>query len=122
MVDTEMSELELWAEFTEKMKEGIVSSFDQNVMSFEEDVRRLDSQRQMPGWNYCTFFILKEGLTNAFEMMNLHEEALRQYDELEASFFQILRGIISKSKAPIVRVHVDCYLDAMAQTLMDISY
>ncbi|KAF9364317.1 hypothetical protein BGX34_001903 [Mortierella sp. NVP85] len=91
MVDTEMSEMELWAEFTEKMKEGIVSSFDQNVMSFEEDVRRLDSQRQMPGWNYCTFFILKEGLTNAFEMMNLHEEALRQYDELEASFFQILR-------------------------------
>ncbi|KAG0243649.1 hypothetical protein BGX31_010433 [Mortierella sp. GBA43] len=91
MADTEMSEMELWAEFTEKLKEGIISSFDQNVMSFEEDVRRLDSQRQMPGWNYCTFFILKEGLTNAYEMMNLPEEALKQYDELEASFFQILR-------------------------------
>ncbi|KAF8934989.1 hypothetical protein BGZ58_005309 [Dissophora ornata] len=91
MADTEMSEMELWADFTEKMKEGIVTSFDQNVLTFEEDIRRLDSQRQMPGWNYCTFFILKEGLTNAYEMLNLHEEALRQYDELEASFFQILR-------------------------------
>ncbi|KAF9354401.1 hypothetical protein BGX26_007772 [Mortierella sp. AD094] len=91
MADTEMSEMELWADFTEKMKEGILTSFDQNVMTFEEDIRRLDSQRQMPGWNYCTFFILKEGLTNAYEMMNLHEEALMQYDELEASFFQILR-------------------------------
>ncbi|KAG0366908.1 hypothetical protein BC939DRAFT_466538 [Gamsiella multidivaricata] len=91
MADTEMSEMELWADFTEKVKEGIVASFDQNVMTFEEDIRRLDSQRQMPGWNYCTFFILKEGLTNAYEMMNLHEEALMQYDELEASFFQILR-------------------------------
>ncbi|KAF9906523.1 hypothetical protein EC991_000530 [Linnemannia zychae] len=91
MADTEMSEMELWADFTDKMKEGIVTSFDQNVLTFEEDIRRLDSQRQMPGWNYCTFFILKEGLTNAYEMMNLHEEALRQYDELEASFFQILR-------------------------------
>ncbi|KAI1311282.1 hypothetical protein EDD11_003528 [Mortierella claussenii] len=91
MADTEMSEMELWADFTEKMKEGILNSFDQNVLTFEEDIRRLDSQRQMPGWNYCTFFILKEGLTNAYEMMNLHEEALRQYDELEASFFQILR-------------------------------
>ncbi|KAF9146695.1 hypothetical protein BGX30_010757 [Mortierella sp. GBA39] len=91
MADTEMSEMELWADFTDKMKEGIVTSFDQNVMTFEEDIRRLDSQRQMPGWNYCTFFILKEGLTHAYEMMNLHEEALRQYDELEASFFQILR-------------------------------
>jgi len=95
MADTEMSELELWADFTAKMKDGIVSSFDQNVLTFEEDIRRLDSQRQMPGWNYCTFFILKEGLTHAYEMMNLHEEALRQYDELEASFFQILRGIDS---------------------------
>ncbi|KAG0299826.1 hypothetical protein BGZ98_009724 [Dissophora globulifera] len=91
MADTEMSEMELWADFTEKMKEGIMTSFDQNVLTFEEDIRRLDSQRQMPGWNYCTFFILKEGLTNAYEMMNLHEDALRQYDELEASFFQILR-------------------------------
>ncbi|KAG0056417.1 hypothetical protein BGZ83_005132 [Gryganskiella cystojenkinii] len=91
MADTEMSEMELWADFTAKMKEGIVSSFDQNVLTFEEDIRRLDSQRQMPGWNYCTFFILKESLTNAYEMMNLHEEALRQYDELEASFFQILK-------------------------------
>lgn len=87
-----MSEMELWADFTAKMKDGIITSFDQNVMTFEEDIRRLDSQRQMPGWNYCTFFILKEGLTHAYEMMNLHEEALRQYDELEASFFQILRG------------------------------
>ncbi|KAG0346542.1 hypothetical protein BG004_001467 [Podila humilis] len=91
MADTEMSEMELWADFTAKMKDGIITSFDQNVMTFEEDIRRLDSQRQMPGWNYCTFFILKEGLTHAYEMMNLHEEALRQYDELEASFFQILR-------------------------------
>ncbi|KAF9178014.1 hypothetical protein BGZ51_008181 [Haplosporangium sp. Z 767] len=91
MADTEMSEMELWADFTEKVKEGIVTSFDQNVLTFEEDIRRLDSQRQMPGWNYCKFFILKEGLTNAYEMMNLHDDALRQYDELEASFFQILR-------------------------------
>ncbi|KAG0228740.1 hypothetical protein BGW41_003351 [Actinomortierella wolfii] len=91
MADTDMSESELWADFKAKVKEGILTSFDQNVMSFEEDIRRLDSQRQMPGWNYCTFFILKEGLAHAFEMMNLHEEALRQYDELEASFFQILR-------------------------------
>ncbi|KAF9585067.1 hypothetical protein BGW38_004020 [Lunasporangiospora selenospora] len=91
MADTDISEKELWADFMAKMKEGIVTSFDQNVLTFEDDIRRLDSQRQMPGWNYCTFFILKEGLTNAYEMMNLHDEALRQYDELEASFFQILR-------------------------------
>ncbi|KAI8636445.1 Cullin family-domain-containing protein [Parasitella parasitica] len=65
--------------------------FDLQVLQIQEDTRRLDMQRHMPGWNYCTFFILKEGLAQAFEIMTLHEDALIQYDELEASFFQVLR-------------------------------
>lgn len=77
----------------EKMKECILSSFDMQVLQIQEDTRRLDMQRHMPGWNYCTFFILKEGLAQAFEIMTLYEDALIQYDELEASFFQVLRGI-----------------------------
>lgn len=76
----------------EKMKECILSSFDLQVLQIQEDTRRLDMQRHMPGWNYCTFFILKEGLAQAFEIMTLYEDALIQYDELEASFFQVLRG------------------------------
>lgn len=76
----------------EKMKESILSSFDLQVLQIQEDTRRLDMQRHMPGWNYCTFFILKEGLAQAFEIMTLYEDALIQYDELEASFFQVLRG------------------------------
>ncbi|KAG0193307.1 hypothetical protein DFQ28_005750 [Apophysomyces sp. BC1034] len=82
---------ELWAGFVEKMKDCILSSFDMQVLQIQEDTRRLDMQRHMPGWNYCTFFILKEGLAQAFEIMTLYEEALIQYDELEASFFQVLR-------------------------------
>ncbi|KAF7731993.1 hypothetical protein EC973_007098 [Apophysomyces ossiformis] len=82
---------DLWAGFVEKMKDSILSSFDMQVLQIQEDTRRLDMQRHMPGWNYCTFFILKEGLAQAFEIMTLYEEALIQYDELEASFFQVLR-------------------------------
>ncbi|CAO3653789.1 unnamed protein product [Cunninghamella echinulata] len=73
------------------MKESILSSFDMQVLQIQEDTRRLDMQRHMPGWNYCTFFILKEGLAQSFEIMTLYEDALIQYDELEASFFQVLR-------------------------------
>ncbi|OAD74957.1 hypothetical protein PHYBLDRAFT_186589, partial [Phycomyces blakesleeanus NRRL 1555(-)] len=82
---------ENWAIFLDKMKEYILSSFDMHVLQTQEDTRRLDMQRHMPGWNYCTFFILKEGLAQAFEIMTLYEDALIQYDELEASFFQVLR-------------------------------
>ncbi|KAI8062176.1 trafficking protein particle complex subunit 10 [Gongronella butleri] len=82
---------ELWTTFIEKMKDSILASFDMQVHQIQEDTRRLDMQRHMPGWNYCTFFILKEGLAQSFEIMTLYEDALIQYDELEASFFQVLR-------------------------------
>ncbi|RCH83507.1 hypothetical protein CU097_000946, partial [Rhizopus azygosporus] len=89
--DPEGPQSGLWTAFIEKMKECILSSFDMQVLQIQEDTRRLDMQRHMPGWNYCTFFILKEGLAQAFEIMTLYEDALIQYDELEASFFQVLK-------------------------------
>ncbi|KAM3584023.1 hypothetical protein VKS41_003991 [Umbelopsis sp. WA50703] len=88
---SEHADSEDWVDFINKMKDGIITSFDSQVQQYQEDTRRLDLQRQMPGWNYCTFFILKEGLAHTFETMTLYEEALIQYDELEASFFQVLR-------------------------------
>lgn len=48
-----------WAEFTIKVKEGIISAFDTNVALYEEDVKKADSQRQLEGWQYCTFFLQK---------------------------------------------------------------
>ncbi|GBC05869.1 hypothetical protein RclHR1_06490004 [Rhizophagus clarus] len=89
--ESESEDYEAWQELIAKIKEGILSSFDQFFKQYEEDIRRLDSQRSMIGWNYCTFFILKEGLALTFEVMNIFEDALVQYDELEASFFQVLK-------------------------------
>lgn len=49
----------IWKDFLSKSKESIILSFDGVFTSYEEDVRKVDSQRQMPGWNFCTFFIQK---------------------------------------------------------------
>ncbi|GJJ15396.1 hypothetical protein Clacol_009672 [Clathrus columnatus] len=76
------------AELTSKMKEGIVSAFDSAVSQRLEDVRRSENQRQMPGWNFCTFFILKETLASTFTGMNLLDDAILAYSELEVSFLQ----------------------------------
>lgn len=43
-----------------KTKDGILHAFDDAVSHREDEVRRSESQREMPGWNFCTFFILKE--------------------------------------------------------------
>ncbi|KAJ7751971.1 trafficking protein particle complex subunit 10 [Mycena metata] len=80
-----------WAEFVNKLKDGLLTSFDLAVSQREDDVKRSESQRQMPGWNFCTFFILKESLAGSFQGVNLFEDALLQYDELEASFYQVLK-------------------------------
>ncbi|TFK54963.1 hypothetical protein OE88DRAFT_1732249 [Heliocybe sulcata] len=80
-----------WADVITKVKEGILSAFDASVTQREEEVKRSENQRQMPGWNFCTFFILKESLASSFEAVGLYEDAIVQYDELEASFYQVLR-------------------------------
>lgn len=48
-----------WSDLLSKMKEGIISTFDAHIVQREEEIRRSETQRQMPGWNFCTFFILK---------------------------------------------------------------
>lgn len=90
------------------MKEGILTAFDSVVSQREEEVKRSEGQRQMPGWNFCTFFILKvsfrspmspllsncqiqESLAALFEGMGLFDDALTQFDELESTFTQVLR-------------------------------
>ncbi|EED21634.1 TMEM1 family protein, putative [Talaromyces stipitatus ATCC 10500] len=68
----------------DKIKQAILTSFDLRVTQYEEDIREKDSQRSLPGWNFCTFFILKEGLARGFENVGLLEDALVAYDELAA--------------------------------------
>lgn len=71
-------------DLVEKLKYSILTSFDRRVGQYEEDIREKASQRNLPGWNFCTFFILKEGLAKGFENVGLYEDALVWYDELSA--------------------------------------
>lgn len=69
-------------DLVEKLKVTILTSFDLRVRQYEEDIREKDSQRSLPGWNFNTFFILKEGLARGFENVGLFDDALVIYDEL----------------------------------------
>ncbi|TFY59462.1 hypothetical protein EVJ58_g5755 [Rhodofomes roseus] len=80
-----------WAEFITKLKEGILAAFDSAFTQREAEMKRSEGQIQMPGWNFCTFFILKESLAISLEGINLFEDALEQYNELEAAFFKVVR-------------------------------
>ncbi|KAH0559500.1 hypothetical protein GP486_003985 [Trichoglossum hirsutum] len=80
-----------WSDVISKLKSLILTSFDLRVGQYEEDVREKDAQRNLPGWNFCTFFVLKEGLAKGFESVGLVEDALVGYDELAVGLDAIAR-------------------------------
>ncbi|KAH7339043.1 trafficking protein particle complex subunit 10 [Rhizoctonia solani] len=80
-----------WTELIAKIKDAIVTTLDSRISERMDDVRRTEAQRAVPGWNFCTFFVLKESVAESFEGMGLLDAALLQYSELEASFYQVLK-------------------------------
>lgn len=89
--ETEQESEAAWADLIGKFKELILSSFDTRVTQYEEDIKERDGQRSLPGWNFCTFFILKEGLARGFESVGLVEDALVGYDELSVGLDAIIK-------------------------------
>ncbi|KAK9688979.1 hypothetical protein RND81_09G026100 [Saponaria officinalis] len=85
-LDIHVPEANFWEDFESKITECIRNTLDRRVQFYEEEVRKLSDQRFMPVWNFCNFFILKESLAFMFEMACLHEDALREYDELELCY------------------------------------
>ncbi len=84
-----------WADLVSKFKQLILASFDRRVSQYEDDLKEKESQRKLPGWNFNTFFVLKEGLARGFESVGLIEDALTGYYELSAA----LRSIIDEESA-----------------------
>lgn len=89
--ETEQETENSWTDLISKFRSLILSSFDLRVSQYEEDIREKDSQRTLPGWNFCTFFILKEGLARGFESVGLVEDALVGYDELSVGLDMIVK-------------------------------
>lgn len=95
-----------WEDLVAKMKSQILASFDLRVNQYEEDIREKELQRNLPGWNFNTFFILKEGLFRGFESVGLTEDALIGYHELAAGLNAIVdgqrRGDAAEQQAPLL--------------------
>ncbi|XP_042162681.1 trafficking protein particle complex subunit 10-like isoform X1 [Oncorhynchus tshawytscha] len=79
---------ESWSAFLLKLRTLLLMSFTQNLGRFEEDMRTLREKRNQPGWSFCDYFMVQEELAFVFEMLQQFEDALLQYDELDALFTQ----------------------------------
>ncbi|KAJ8379168.1 hypothetical protein AAFF_G00230800 [Aldrovandia affinis] len=79
---------ESWSSFLSKLRTLLLMSFTRNLGRFEDDMRSLREQRTEPGWSFCNYFMVQEELAFVFEMLQQFEDALVQYDELDALFTQ----------------------------------
>ncbi|CAO2836054.1 unnamed protein product [Amaranthus hypochondriacus] len=87
-LDIHGPEANFWEDYESKIMECIRNTLDRRVQFYEEEIRKLSEQRFMPIWNFCNFFILKESLAFMFEIAHLHEDSLREYDELELCYLE----------------------------------
>ncbi|MCJ1403199.1 hypothetical protein MMC11_006422 [Xylographa trunciseda] len=88
-----------WEDMLSKAKALILASFDLRVRQYEEDIKAKSAQRSLPGWNFCTFFVLKEGLARGFESVGLVEDALMGYDELAVELYTAIEEERQKGSA-----------------------
>ncbi|XP_073743202.1 trafficking protein particle complex subunit 10 isoform X3 [Callorhinus ursinus] len=79
---------ESWNAFLTKLRTSLLMSFTKNLGRFEDDMRTLREKRTEPGWSFCDYFMVQEELAFVFEMLQQFEDALVQYDELDALFSQ----------------------------------
>lgn len=74
-------------------------------------MRAQRERRNSPNWNFCDYFLLQEELAFTYEMLGVYDEALVQYDELDALFTQfVLNSNVAGKKSGIItlilaRVH-----------------
>ena len=87
--DAELSEA--WPDLIQKLKDSVLTAFEARVSQYEDDIEKVKAQQNIPGWNYCTYFTLREGLAISFEGFGLLNDALEEYDGLELVFAELLQ-------------------------------
>ena len=82
----------IWADLLTRMKEGASAAFSSTVEAQEEEIRRCETARGKAGWDFCSYFLSKDALARTLEGIGLCDDAVAQYEDLEAVFLQALRS------------------------------
>ncbi|CAK4031093.1 Hypothetical predicted protein [Lecanosticta acicola] len=109
-----------WSHLISKFKTQILGPFDRRVRQYEADIAEQEARRSFPGWNFCTFFIHKEGLAKALESIGLVEDAVAIYDELSLDLESVLREIAA-GEAQGTATSFAGYTDDIKQRILNLA-
>ncbi|CAG4959637.1 unnamed protein product [Colias eurytheme] len=97
-IKSEARSAESWRALVAKIRHFVLVAYNKALNKFEEYMREQRERRNDPEWDFCKYFILQEQLAFVLEMLGLYEEALVQYDELDALFSQfVLNSNVTES-------------------------
>lgn len=89
---------ESYANFLKKFRSIIMASFSKQIELFEEQLRVQREMRTDKNWNFFSYFSMQEELAFAFEFLTLFDEALVQYDLLDALYTEYISSPSFNSK------------------------
>lgn len=89
-------------ELLSKLREGVVQSFQYRTAAYDADIRRLEAARSSAAnYDFRQLFLVKESLALMYQMMQLADKALVQYEELEDLIHSVSNGSITASNSNI---------------------
>ena len=97
---------ESWQTLLHRMRLLLLQAYNRSLIKFEENMRGQREKRNDPKWNFCDYFLLQEELAFVYEMLGVQDEALVQYDELDALFTQFVLNSNVTGEKEILRDHV----------------
>ncbi|KAL5273329.1 TRAPPC10 family protein [Megaselia abdita] len=68
----------------------MLSSYNKNLVKYDDLVRCYREKRNQDSWNFLKYFQMQEDNALVQEKLQLHNEALAQYDEIESQFSQFV--------------------------------
>lgn len=87
-------------ELLSKLREGVVQSFQYRTAAYDADIRRLEAARSSAAnYDFRQLFLVKESLALMYQMMQLADKALVQYEELEDLIHSVSNGSITASNS-----------------------
>lgn len=92
----------LYTELVNKIRDGVIGSFQQRCVQYDTEIRRLDALRNTAQLDFRQLFLVKESLALMYQMMQLPGESLVQYEELEALLSLAPSNSLPESEWPLI--------------------
>ncbi|XP_067013704.2 trafficking protein particle complex subunit 10 [Anabrus simplex] len=89
-IRSESKSAESWRSLLSRIRHLVLTAYNRTLIRFEEVIRDQRERRNEAGWSFCQYFLLQEEMAFVLEMLGLYDEALVQYDELDALFTQFV--------------------------------